>query len=402
MRRWHGDDHLSLVAGITRNQRKALVEREISSVEKLATLTFPVTPKIERVAPAPLLRIREQAHVQVRGRDEGRPVYEFIEPVKSGQPSTHRHGDTEALSGFGKLPLPSRGDVFLDFEGDPFAFDQGLEYLIGTVAIEDGQPQYNAIWSFDTAQEKRAFVEFMNKVKQIRQQYPDMHIYHYSAYEPTAIKHLAGRHGVCTDEVDELLRAEVFVDLFRFVRQGVRASVESYSIKKMEQFYGFKRTVELRDATSSLQAFESVLALGDDPTDAQEILQTIADYNRDDCISTLRLREWLETLRSELEAKLGTSIARPELKSGAPSEELEAQLTEIAQLKERLVAGLPEEESEWTEEQLACWLLAQLLEWHRREEKSMWWEYYRLCDLSDEELIEDKSALGGLEYCGSG
>ena len=70
----------------------------------------------------------------------------------------------------------------------------------------------------------------------------------------------------------------------------------------------FTRTVLLRDATSSLQAFEAVLALGDDPTDATEILQTIADYNRDDCVSTWRLREWLETLRTELEAKLGTNL----------------------------------------------------------------------------------------------
>src|SRR5678810_1284150 len=75
-------------------------------------------------------------------------------------------------------------------------------------------------------------------------------------------------------------------------------------------------------------------------------------------------------------------------------------LTEIALLREKLVAGLPEERELWTNEQRACWLLAQLLEWHRREEKSMWWEYYRLCELSDEELIEDKNALGGLEYVG--
>jgi uncharacterized protein len=227
-----------------------------------------------------------------------------------------------------------------------------------------------------------------------------MHVYHYAPYEPTAIKHLAGRHGVCADEVDEWLRAELFVDLYRIVRQGLRASVESYSIKKMEPFYGFTRTVPLRDATSSLQAFETVLALGDDPAEAQEILRTIADYNRDDCFSTWRLREWLETLRAELEAKLGTSIPRPQLKSGAPSGGLEAQLTEIAVLKERLVAGLPEQESEWTNEQKARWLLAQLLEWHRREDKSMWWEYYRLCTLSDDELIEEKNALGGLVYLG--
>jgi uncharacterized protein len=51
-----------------------------------------------------------------------------------------------------------------------------------------------------------------------------MHIYHYASYEPPAIKHLAGRHGTCVDEVDQLLRAGAFVDLYRVVRQGLRAS----------------------------------------------------------------------------------------------------------------------------------------------------------------------------------
>ena len=240
----------------------------------------------------------------------------------------------------------------------------------------------------------------MAKVMERRREYPEMHIYHYAPYETTAIKHLSGRHGVCADEVDELLRAGVFVDLFRVVRQGLRASVESYSIKKMEQFYDFKRTVPLRDATSSLQAFETVLALGDSPEDSQEILSTIAEYNRDDCLSAWHLRAWLESLRRELETSTGTAIPRPELQTGEPSEKLEAHLSEVAVLKERLVADLPEDESEWTDEQQARWLLAQMLEWHRREDKSTWWEYYRLCDLSDDELLEDKSALGGLVYVG--
>jgi uncharacterized protein len=410
---WHADDHLSLVAGITRNQRKALEEREVHSVATLARFQLPPTPKIERIAPAPLFRIREQARVQIAGRVQGKPVYELLDPEEARTKTRRRRKDTnsdaeeaattevgtESLRGLSALPARSPGDLFLDFEGDPFAFEQGLEYLIGTVTInEDGSPIYDSLWSFDPATEKKAFVEFIKRVNERRTHYPDMHIYHYAPYEPTAIKHLAGRHGVCADEVDELLRAGVFVDLFRVVRQGLRASVESYSIKKMEPFYGFTRTVPLRDATSSLQAFETVLALGDDPAEAQEILRTIADYNRDDCVSTWRLREWLEGLRVELEAKLGKAIPRPQLKSGAPSEGLESQLSEIAILKERLVAGLPEQESEWTDEQRARWLLAQLLEWHRREDKSMWWEYYRLCSLTDEELIEDKNALGGLVY----
>lgn len=405
--RWHNDDHLALVAYITRNQRDALIEREVNTIEKLAALSLPITPKIERIAPAPLLRIREQARVQIEGRDQGKPVYEFILKNETDEAKRERRSgkgaDTpkkaEALRGFAALPAPSPGDLFLDFEGDPFAFDQGLEYLIGTVTIaDDGPPNYESVWSFDPKSEKQAFIQFIERVKQIRDSHPDMHIYHYAPYEPTAIKHLAGRHGVCADDVDELLRAEVFVDLFRVVRQGLRASVESYSIKKMEELYGFRRTVDLRDATSSLKAFETVLALGDKPEKVKEILNTIADYNRDDCLSTWQLRDWLEKLRSQLEGKLGQTLERPELKSGLPGEDLEAELKEIAALKERLVAGLPEEESEWSTEQRARWLLAQLLEWHRRENKSMWWEYYRLCSLTDEELIEDKNALAGLKY----
>ncbi len=132
--------------------------------------------------------------------------------------------------------------------------------------------------------------------------------------------------------------------------------------------------------------------------DGQNSARVMGEW--DDCLSTWHLREWLEKLRSELEIKLGRRITGPELRSGSPSEELEAELTAVAILKERLAAGLPEEQSEWTNEQGACWLLAQLLEWHRRENKSMWWEYYRLCSLSDDELIEDKNALGGLVYLG--
>jgi hypothetical protein len=66
----------------------------------------------------------------------------------------------------------------------------------------------------------------------------------------------------------------------------------------------------------------------------------------------------------------------------------------------RLVADLPADETQWTDEHRASWLLAQLLEWHRREDKSEWWEYFRLCKLSDDELQEDNTALGGLVYTG--
>src|SRR5215831_727285 len=80
---WHADGHLSLVAGITRNQRKALVEREVRSVAALADFQLPPIPTIERIAPAALFRIHEQARVQIAGREQGKPVYELLDPQET-------------------------------------------------------------------------------------------------------------------------------------------------------------------------------------------------------------------------------------------------------------------------------------------------------------------------------
>src|SRR5205807_4744021 len=50
------------------------------------------------------------------------------------------------------------------------------------------------------------------------------------------------------------------------------------------------------------------------------------------------------------------------------------------------------------EEQGARWLLANLLDWHRRESKAEWWEFYRLKQLSDEDLLDEKSAISHLQW----
>jgi predicted RecB family nuclease len=67
--------------------------------------------------------------------------------------------------------------------------------------------------------------------------HPDLHIYHYAAYETSALKRLAVHHGTREEELDDLLRGEVFVDLFTVVRQALRISHPRYSIKNVRQFF---------------------------------------------------------------------------------------------------------------------------------------------------------------------
>ncbi len=388
-KRRHDDDHLSLVPGTTRNQRKVLVTNGVSTLANLAAMDLGPKPKLDGIGSTALVRIRNQARIQVEGRKAGDVVYELLDPAEPNR-------------GLAALPAPSAGDIFLDLEGDPFAFQTGLEYLMGILTAPEQageQPLYEGLWSFEWADEKEAFSKLIAHVMKRWQKYRGMHIYHYAAYEPTKIKRMAGQHGVCIDEVDRLLRARVFVDLYRVVRQGVRASVESYSIKKIEELYKFKRAAPARDSVLALQAFTGALALGKPRDVPANILQSIEAYNRDDCLSTWQLRAWLEDRRRELEAKKGNALPRQTFEE-EEEEELSPQIQQVRALMERLTSGLPADETDWNPEQRALWLLAQMLEYHRREDKSAWWEYFRQCDLTDEELMEDKNALGGLEYVG--
>jgi len=386
---WRKDDHLSLVANITRNQRQALLAYGAETVAGLVLLPVPPEPKVEGIKDQAFANIHQQARLQVQGREECRHIYELLVPP-------------EREKGLCSLPTPSPGDIFLDFEGDQFTFEGGLEYLFGVLTLSKtaGEFVYEPTWAMKPAEEKRAFEKFIETVTERRRQYPDMHIYHYGAYEETAIKRMAGQHSTCVDDVDELLRGEVLVDMFRAVRQGLRASVESYSIKKLEPLYEYKRDVNLPDANFALQTFQTVLAFGPGEENLDDIKKAIEGYNRDDCVSALRLRDWLERLRAELEKQVGVPLARPEPKEDAPAENLSEYLQRVRAVEERLAALLPEDKETWTEAQKATVLLADLLEWHRREDKSKYWEYFNRCDFSDDEFITDRATLGGLVHVG--
>jgi hypothetical protein len=307
----------------------------------------------------------------------------------------------EPERGLASLPQPSSGDLFFDIEGDPYALEDGLDYLFGVLEV-DGT--FHAFWSrdergeFTLDAERAAFERLMDFFAERRAADPDLHIYHYAPYEPTALKRLMGRYGTREDEVDDMLRKGVLVDLLRAVRQGLRASVESYSIKKMEPFYGFTREIDLRDAGSSIVAFEQWLELGEGERPEASHLERIERYNRDDVVSNQRLRDWLEILRVELGAAVGSDVPRP----GTRDVEAIAELSEAQQRVQALVdrladATIPVDPLERNPEQHATWLLAQLLGWHRREEKAMWWEFHRLMDLTPDQLVDEDGAIGLLE-----
>ena len=250
-----------------------------------------------------------------------------------------------------------------------------------------------------------------------------MHVYHFGAYEPSTFKRLSGRYATRETELDTILRAELFVDLYTIVRHALKASVESYSIKDLERFYGLVRKQDLRAATASRHAIEWAIEMREDlgfgertAADAQlELFDANAPppnplvahvaavelYNREDCVSAEKLRDWLERLRAGAERARDIELPRPQLKSGDANERIAATAEETQRVLQELIAGVPVDEAERSPEQHARWLMAHLLEWHRREDKAAWWEYYRLRDLPLEDYEEERSALAGLMFVGT-
>ncbi len=233
-----------------------------------------------------------------------------------------------------------------------------------------GARNYVAEWAFSRAEERRAFERFVDFVMARWAQYPGLHIYHYAPYEPSALKRLMGRYATREDEIDRMLRASLFVDLYTIARQSIRASVERYSIKNLEPFYDFNRGVPLVEVRSALAKLQARLELNDAAAITDESKDIVLRYNRDDCLSAQRLRDWLEKIRGEMIAN-GAAISRPAADDPEPSPELDERQRQVAALVERLTADVPADAVERSTEQQARWILAHSLDWHRRELKSV-------------------------------
>jgi uncharacterized protein len=378
------DDHLSLVAGMRSDQ---VAKFHVGGIATLAELAAENAQRPRKMAESTFERLQAQAQQQHlhrqsrRNSDGGKHFYRF-------------RPQSDELGGFAKLPAPAKGDIFFDIEGDPlYRPDRGLEYLWGFYLPDEDE--YRALWATDPSKEQAAFEQFVDFVVKRREQYPDAHVYHYASYEISALKHLMGRFGSREREVDNFLRKGVFIDLFPVVRQGLWISQPSYSIKRVEAFYGLERETQVKGGDESIVMFEAWLT--DRKDDA--ILEDIRAYNEDDCRSTYRLREWLLVLRDEVNATLPQPLPwrpNPEVKADEEPARTE--------LEARLLDNLPAPDTltelrEWNESLRARWLLGNLVQYHRREAKPEWWKYFDRCANPEDLLEYDDESIGGLTLC---
>ncbi|MEX2534493.1 MAG: TM0106 family RecB-like putative nuclease [Trueperaceae bacterium] len=382
-RTWREEDSLTLVANLGGAHRSELESQGVATVVELAERERDLGFRPDYGSVASYQAAAHQARLQVTSRERGRVLHELL-PV-------------EPERGLSLLPEPSEFDLFFDLEGDPFFGTGGLEYLWGWA---DAEGEYSHRWALDKRSERTAFEAFIDLVVTRWQDRPQMRVYHYGHYERTALARLVNVYGSRVEEFDALLRAAVFVDLSTITRQGARVGVESYSLKDMERVHGYLREADLRSVGPHKRALEHGLMLGEHDEVPEESFETVRVYNRDDVLSTITLREWLEGQRRIL-LDAGTEISRPLMGDGAASDRVEAERNAATEAIEALRRGLPEDEQSWSDDQRALALLADLIDFERREEKVSWWGFYELRGMEPESLAVHSKGIVGLELVGS-
>jgi len=364
-------DDLSQTATITRSQIKKLKADGIKTFTELASTNI---EKIKNLQMDIFSRLKSQARIQMESKGHFIPKYKILIP-KIGEDI-----------GLALLPKASEADVFFDIEGYPL-IDGGLEYLWGSTYFKNGERKYIDFWAHDHEEEKRCFQSFIHWVYKRWVDNPKMHIYHYANYEIAACKKLMSRYGICEYEVDQLLRNNVFVDLYRIVKTGLLLGEPRYSIKNVEHLYRSKRETEVGSGGDSVVVYET---WRDDPDgetwQASKILKDIRAYNIDDCNSTQELVDWLRIEQKKnnisYNGMLVDKIIEPKPEKVA-----------IAKFRDNLLE-LSEKLNQDCKEVLK--ILAWSLEFHDREDKPMFWRKFERINAEESELYDD---LDCLAYC---
>ena len=390
----HQVDHLQLVANIRKDQIAKLNQAGIHTMAQLAHLDDTQCPSDLKLPT--FIKLRNQALVQTETIQTGKPVYRMI--------------DNPAIQ---VMPPASEGDIFFDMEGFPYYGPGGLEYLFGSIIRNGQETEFIPFWAHDRLAEAKAFADFIDFAVERLGRYPDAHIYHYASYEVSAMRRLSERHGIKAQEVEWLVEGSKFVDLYSVVTNSIFAGFEGYSIKKLEAFYPEKltRSDKVKNASDSIVEYDlyrEAIAVEPDGPEAKALLEAIYEYNKDDCVSTLHLYNWLSELpgastkyQEWLLAIQTQKLAREDQAQSQPNDssaaQARAELERIQLETDQLLAKAASAQSGASldlDSRLSAWLaLAHSMMFYKREAVAFWLRVFFLTQALPDDLDQDRKGL---------
>jgi predicted RecB family nuclease len=178
---------------------------------------------------------------------------------------------------------PATTQLFFDIETDPM---RDFCYLHGFVVREHdhagrASERFQGIFAADlsSGSERDAFAAAMALFRQ----YQTAVVVHYSRYERTEYRKLAGKYpDVATaEEIDTLFAHPRALDLYSdVVRSGSEWPTHDFSIKSLAKYCGFSWRDADPSGASSIEWFDQWVKTGN-----PRLRQRLLDYNEDDCLA---------------------------------------------------------------------------------------------------------------------
>jgi len=277
---WRTKDSLVFVATSREKDRAALEGSGVRTVVELAKRSAPVPDLGE----GRLERLSRQASLQIESREHPKetPAFELVTPTTD---PVYGHG-------FEFLPAPNEGDVFFDFEGDPFwSAESDLMFLAGLYYYQNGSWLFDDRWAHSLSEQTHMVRDLVHFFANRRLQYPEMHVYHYNHTERSTIERLM-RESDDQELFASLVASGLFVDLFTVAKNAVRVGVESYGLKNLEGLVNYVRSGDIGEGAGAVVEYEQWMKCGE-----EQLLANIARYNEDDVRATKALRDWLVAVR---------------------------------------------------------------------------------------------------------
>ena len=364
-----GPGDLRYVQRLSGRQRELLRTDGIVGIEALAAADDNARP--DGIGTETFTWLREQAQVQ-----SGTADWQTISP----QP---------AAAGVFGTPEPHPLDMYFDLEGDPFAATPTLDYLWAYCDV-DGSYHYQ--WAHSPEAEREAFLWFLDRLHEREKQGGDWKVYHYNTYEVSSMKRIAQawpdevKRLELVAEVDRLV-TERFDDLYRRVDVGLRTRDGSTSLKIVEKLAGYDRSIDAAAVTrgdDSIKAYEAFI-VSEDEAERAEILEGIRQYNVHDVRATKAVHHWLREITGGVADPLAITrvtdstgreveLFRTDEDSYEQSPKVQDRIEKTEALRDRLLAAAASAEANGAERKLpsgltahGARLLAEMLEWHRRE-----------------------------------
>ncbi len=256
-------DDPSLIPGMKRKVRDNLLQAGVSTCHALAE-----TEQAKLVAiPGIGKKLAATFISSARALSSGKPVW-------LNRPDVNTSIDEPSL--------------FLDFESESSV---DADYLIGVLIRTEGQERYFPFLAREPGEEGAIWRAFLKQVSPLLT--GGTKVYHYHSYEAAAIRRLSSRHGDPEGVAERLLGH--LVDLRRVLRDSVALPLESNSLKSVARWLGFNWTGDDASAKASMIWYRSWLESGD-----ESLLRDCVVYNRDDCLATAVLADWLSAMRTGL------------------------------------------------------------------------------------------------------